>query len=96
MRRAPVIASSSLADVLLAALEQCDRACLDDPCDRAVVASMLENALLARPEAVALRAAWAGSPTQATLIIAQRECGGDREGSLLGAAARLAGLEVTR
>lgn len=96
MKRAPIIASSRVEDVVAAALARCHGLCLDDPNDTACVSATIVAALLARPEAVALQTAFADSPTEATLIIAMREAGGDLEGTLLGAAARLAGLQVVR
>lgn len=96
MKRARVIAASSLAGVVRGVLDQYASHALDNETERTTVADAIIRALEARPEAVALREAWADSPTEATLIIAMREAGGDLEGTLLGAAARLAGLAVVK
>lgn len=96
MKRAPVIPATRIEEVVCRALDGCHGLCCDDPRDRELIAAIVCEAIESRPEAVALRAAWGGSPTQCALITTNRELGGDREGELLAAAARLAGLDVVR
>lgn len=92
MKRLPIPATSLRATVEQA-LESCSSMCLDTEEERGLVASAVIDALFARPEAQALRSAFAAAPTQVGKLVVMREAGGWTEGELLGAAARLAGDE---
>lgn len=90
-RRAPEIPETSMAHVVNSVLAKNASRCLDNEHERNEVARALLDALRSRPEAVAWRQAFLRAPSQIGKLVVMREIGGDAEGELLQAGARLAG-----